>query len=110
MLSQLNQYQRTQVLSAPMAVTFTPNDVRSLPRLPGSDDVDVVEVLSQLRLVVDFWAKAVAPHDENLRITLHLNTCLSSAMVLVLRCTKYQQRMSGRIDWRAKRCQRREYK
>ena len=93
-----------------MAVTFTPNDVRSLPRLPGSDDVDVVEVLSQLRLVVDFWAKAVAPHDENLRITLHLNTCLSSAMVLVLRCTKYQQRMSGRIDWRAKRCQRREYK
>ena len=68
-----------------MAVTFTPNDVRSLPRLTGSDDVDV-EVLSQLRLVVNFRAKAVAPHDENLRTTLHLNTCLSSAMVLVLRC------------------------
>ena len=52
-----------------MAVTFTPNDVRSLARLTGSDDVDVVEVLSQLRLVVDIRAKAVAPHDENLRIT-----------------------------------------
>ena len=29
------------VLSAPKAVTFTPNDVRSLPRLTGSADVDV---------------------------------------------------------------------
>ena len=89
-----------------MAVTFTPNDVRSLPRLTGSDDVDVVEVLSQLRLVVDFRAKAVAPHDENLRITLHLNTWLSSAMVLVLRCINYvcQEGLAR------KRCQSREYK
>ena len=52
------------VLSAPKAVTFTPNDVRSLPRLTGSADVDVAEVLSQFRLVVGFRAKAVAPHDE----------------------------------------------
>ena len=81
-----------------MAVTFTPNDVRSLPRLTGSDDVDVVEVLSQLRLV-DFRARAVAPHDENLRITLHLNTCLIICDGPCL--TLYQQRMSGRIDWRA---------
>ena len=57
-----------------MAVTFTPNDVRSLPRLTGRADVNVVEVLSQFRLVVGFRAKAVAPHDEK------------SEMVLVLRC------------------------
>ena len=52
------------VLSAPKAVTFTPNDVRSLPRLTGSADVDVAEVLSQFRLVVGFRAKAVALNDE----------------------------------------------
>ena len=34
------------VLSAPKAVTFTPSDVRSVPRLAGSADVDVAEVLS----------------------------------------------------------------
>ena len=48
------------VLSAPEAVTFTPNDVRSLPRVTGSTDVDVADVLSQFRLVVGFRAKAVA--------------------------------------------------
>ena len=58
------------VLSAPTAVTFTPNDVRSLPRLTGSADVDVAEALSQFRLDVGFRAKAVALHDENLRIIL----------------------------------------
>ena len=52
------------VLSVPKAVTFTPNDVRSLPRLTGSADVDVAEVLSQFRLVVGFRAKAVAPNDD----------------------------------------------
>ena len=52
------------VVSAPKAVTFTPNDVRSLPRLTGSADVDVAEVLSQFRLDVGFRTKAVAPHDE----------------------------------------------
>ena len=54
------------VLSAPKAVTFTPNDVRSLPRLSGSAHVDVAEVLSQFRLVVGFRAKAVAPHDDKI--------------------------------------------
>ena len=57
------------VLSVPKAVTFTPNDVRRLPRLTGSADADVAEVLSQFRLVVDFRAKAVAPNDD-----LFLNT------------------------------------
>ena len=52
------------VLSVPKAVTFTPNDVRRLPRLTGSADVDVAEVLSQFRLVVGFRAKAVAPNDD----------------------------------------------
>ena len=51
-------------LSAPKAVTFTPEDVRSLPRLTGSADVDVAEVLSQFHLVVGFRAKAVAPNDD----------------------------------------------
>ena len=52
------------VLPAPKAVTFTPNDVRSLPRLTGSADVGVAEVLPQFRLVVGFRAKAVAPHEN----------------------------------------------
>ena len=51
-------------LSAPKAVTFTPNDVRSLPRLARSADVDVAEVSSQFRLVVGFRAKAVTPNDD----------------------------------------------
>ena len=74
------------VLSAPKVVTFTPNDVRSLPRLTGSADVDVAEVLSQFRLVVGFWAKAVGPHDEKFADNLALSICHSSAMVPVLRC------------------------
>ena len=53
-----------RVLSAPKAVSFTPNDIRSLPRLTGSVDVDVAEVLSQFRLIVGFRAEAVAPHDD----------------------------------------------
>ena len=52
------------VLSAPKAVSFTPNDVRSLLRLTGSVDVHFAEGLSQFRLVVGFRAKAVAPRDD----------------------------------------------
>ena len=85
------------VLSAPKAVTFTPNDVRSLPRLTGSADVDVAEVLSQFRLVVGFRAKAVAPHDEKFADNLafeHLSLICDGPCL-----TLYQQLMSGRIDW-----------
>ena len=53
------------VLSAPNAVTFTPNDVHGLPGLNGSADVDVAEVLWQFRLVVGSRAKFVAPIDDN---------------------------------------------
>ena len=74
------------VLSAPKVVTFTPNDVRSLPRLTGSADVDVAEVLSQFRLAVGVQANAVAPNDEHLADNLALSICHSSAMVLVLSC------------------------
>ena len=52
------------VLSAPTAVSFAPNDVHRLPRLTGSVDVDIAEVLSQFRLVVGFRARVVALHDE----------------------------------------------
>ena len=85
------------VLSAPKAVTFTPNDVRSLPRLTGSADVDVAEVLSRFRLVVGFRAKAVALHDEKLTDNLafeHLPLICDGPCL-----TLYQQFMSGRIDW-----------
>ena len=72
------------VLSAPKAVTFTPSDVRSLPRLTGSADVDVAEVLSQFRLVVGFRAKAVAPQDEKIADNLafeHLSHVVSTTHV-----------------------------
>ena len=52
------------VLSAQQTIMLTPNDVRSLPRLNGSADVDVAEVLSHLRLVVGFQTKYVAPDDD----------------------------------------------
>jgi len=87
------------VLSAPKAVTFTPSDVRSLPRLTGSADVDVAEVLSQFRLVVGFRAKAVAPQDEKIADNLafeHLSLICDGPCL-----TLYQQLMSGRIDWSA---------
>ena len=87
------------VLSAPKAVTFTPNDVRSLPRLTGSADVDVAEVLSQFHFVVGFRAKVVAPNDEifadNLALEHLSRICDGPCLTL------YQQRMSGRIDWSA---------
>ena len=87
------------VLSARKAVTFTPNDVRSLPRLNGSADVDVAEVLSQFRLVVGFRAKSVAPDDDKFADNLafeHLSLICDGPCL-----TLYQQLMSGRIDWSA---------
>ena len=84
------------VLSAPKAVTFTPNDVRSLPRLTGSADVDVAEVLPQFRRV-GFRAKAVAPNDEKFADDLafeHLSLMCDGPCL-----TLYQQLMSGRTDW-----------
>ena len=69
------------VLSAPKAVTFTPNVVRSLLRLAGSADVDVAEVLSQFRLVVGFRAKAVAPNDDFFFLNKKLKTSAVSTTV-----------------------------
>ena len=63
------------VLSAPKVVTFTPNGIRSLPRLTSSADVDVAQVLSQFLLVVGFRVKAVAPNDEILADNLVLSIC-----------------------------------
>ena len=88
-----------EVLSAPKAFTSTPNDVRSLPCLTGSADVDVAEVLSQFRLVVDFRAKAVAPHDEKFADNLAFERL---SLICDGPClTLYQQLMSGRIGWSA---------
>ena len=87
------------VLSAPKAVTFTPSDVCSLPRLTGSADVDVAGVLSQFRLVVGFRAKANAPQDEKFADNLafeHLSLVCDGPCL-----TLYQQLLSGRIDWSA---------
>ena len=87
------------MLSAPKAATFTPNGVRSLPRLTGSADVDVAEISSQFRLVVGFRAKAVTPNDEKLADNLALSIC---QLICDGPCPMlYQQRMPGRIDWRA---------
>ena len=73
------------------------NDVRSLPRLAGSVDVDVTEVLSQFRLVVGSRAKGVAPNNEKFWDNLafgHLSLICDGPCL-----TLYQQFMSGRIDW-----------
>ena len=86
------------VLSAPKAVLFTHNDVRSLPRSTGSADVGVAEVLSQFRLVVGFREKAVAPHDDKFADNLafeHLSLICDGP------CLTLHQQTSGRIDWRA---------
>ena len=80
-----------EVLSAPKAFTSTPNDVRSLPCLTGSADVDVAEVLSQFRLV-GFRANAVAPHEGQFADNLsfeHLSIICDGACL-----TLYQQLMS----------------
>ena len=72
------------------------NDVRSLPRLAGSVDVDVTEVLSQFRLVVGSRAKGVAPNNEKFWDNLafgHLSLICDGPCL-----TLYQQLMSGRID------------
>ena len=85
------------VLSAPKAITFTPNDVRSLQRLTGRADVDVAEVLSQFRLVVGFRVKAVAAHDEKFADNLafeHLSLICDGPCL-----TLYQTLMSVKIDW-----------
>ena len=87
------------VLSAPKHVTLTPNDVRCLLRLNGSADVDVAEVLSQLRLGVGFRAKPVAPDDDTFAGNHpfeHLSLICDGPCL-----TLYQQLMSGRIDWSA---------
>ena len=87
------------VLSAPNVVTFMPNDVRSLPRLNGSADVDVAEVLSKFPLVVGFRSKPVAPDDDKLADNLafeHLSLICDRPCL-----TLYQQLMPGRIDWSA---------
>ena len=85
------------VPSSPKAVTFTPNDVRSLPRVTGSVDVDVAEFLSQFRLVVGFWAKTVAPNDEK-----YADNLAFEQLSLICDCpclTLYPQLMSETIDW-----------
>ena len=87
------------VLSAQKLLSIATNDVRSLPRLTGSSDIDVAEVLSQFRLVVGFRAKTVAPNDEKFadnRAYEHLSLICDGPCL-----TLYQQLMSGRIDWSA---------
>ena len=72
-------------------------DVRSLPRLPGSADVDVAEVLSHFRLVMGSRAKAVAPRDDKFADDFafeHLSLICDGPCL-----TLYQQLMSGRINW-----------
>ena len=63
------------VLSAPKAITFTPNDVRSLRRLYCSADADVAEVLSQIRLGVGFRVNAENIKNPGLFTTV--SACVS---------------------------------
>ena len=52
------------VPSAPKAVSSTPNDVRSLPRLTGSIDVDVADDLSQNRSSQSTDQTIISPINE----------------------------------------------
>ena len=51
-------------------LNFSPNDLRSLPRLTGSVNVGVAEVFSQFCLVVSFREKALRAMTKHLRICL----------------------------------------
>ena len=85
------------VPSAPKVVTFAPNDVRSLPRLTGSADVDVAEVFVSVSPCCR--SPRGSPNDEKFAHNLafeHLSLICDGPCL-----TLYQQLMSGMIDWRA---------
>ena len=67
---------------------------REIPRLTGSADVIVAEVLSQFRLVVGFRANAVAPHDEKIAdnniVSEHLSPLLRWSLSHVVSTTHVQ--------------------
>ena len=87
-----------QVVATPKTTVLTTGDVRRLPRLNGSADVDVAAVLSQYRLVAGFKAKSVRPNDETYGDSLAFEflSLICDDSVLTL----YQQLSTGTIDWR----------
>lgn len=52
------------VAATPKVTSLTASDVRRLPRLDGSPDVDVAAVFSQFRPVAGSKPKTVRPNDE----------------------------------------------
>lgn len=93
-----------EVLSSkPKRVVLTSQDVKQVPRLTGSADVDVISCLQQYRLVCSFRVKANAASsvtDAELvklsdEVAFEHVSLICDGMVLTL----YQHVMEGRINW-----------
>lgn len=86
-------------------VVLSNADVKQLPRLNGSADVDVNSVLTQFRLIAHFKVKSAYTSStgvtelERLADNVAFESCslICDGPILVL----YQHLMSGRIDWKA---------
>ena len=84
-------------------VVLTSQDVKQVPRLTGSADVDVISCLQQYRLVCSFRVKASAASsvtDAELvklsdEVAFEHVSLICDGMVLTL----YQHVMEGRINW-----------
>lgn len=89
----------------PKTVTLTQADVKPLPRLSGSveiensNDVDVQSVLTHHRTVVGFRAQSVRPNDPSYGDEITFG-CFSLTLDGPVAMT-YQQLMSGCIDWQS---------
>ncbi|CAN0377767.1 unnamed protein product, partial [Scytosiphon promiscuus] len=89
----------------PRNVVITPADVKRIPHLCPSDNVDVNSCLAQFRLVCGFKVKSAHPvtaseeHLERVGDSVAFEFCslICKDDTLVL----YQQLMSGAIDWQA---------
>ena len=94
-----------EVLShrAPRRVSITAADVKQLPRLNGSTDVDVISALSQFRVVCSFRVKAAAPTTTTAAEIERMSdqaafehvSLICDGPILQL----YQQISDGCIDW-----------
>ena len=78
------------------AVAVTAADLRGVPRLTGSSDQNVPEILSHFRVIVGLKAKRVRPNDEEFgdRVALEHIALLGEGHCLTL----IQQLVTGQID------------
>lgn len=102
---QLSANQTTPSLGSPVtrpllvdvaAVAVTAADLRRVPRLTGSSDQNVLEILSHFRAIVGLKAKRVRPNDDKLgdMVALEHVALLGEGHCLTL----IQQLVTGKID------------